>query len=85
VEDLRDLGGRLARLLVATVVGVPTSVFVALAIDYLTRHDAHCMKDFELPLLLAGAIVCTYACYVVLQAIAHRQRPVRLPRARLLR
>ena len=85
MEDLRDLGGRLARLLVATLVGVPSSAFIAFAIDYVTRHDAHCMKDFELPLLVAGAIACTYGCYVVLQAIAHRQRPVRLPRARLLR
>jgi hypothetical protein len=85
VEDVRDLGGRLVRLVVATVVGVPAAIFIAFAIDELTRHDAHRMRDFELPLLVAGAIACTFGCYVVLQAIAHRRRPVRLPRARLLR
>jgi hypothetical protein len=84
VEDLRDLGGRLLRLLVATMVGVPGAFAIALGIDWLTRHDAHPMRDFELPLLFAGAIVCTFGCYVVLQALAHRRPRIRLPRARLV-
>jgi hypothetical protein len=81
VEDLRDIRGRLVRLVVATLVGVPGAFAIAYAIDWLV-HDYHPFRDFELPLLVAGAIVCTFGCYVVLQALAHR-RP-RLPRARLV-
>jgi hypothetical protein len=85
VEDLRDLGGRLARLLVATIAGITSSVAIAIGIDWLTRHDGSPMRDFELPVLVAGAVVCTFACYVLLQALAHRRPRVRLPRARLVR
>ena len=71
------------RLIVAMIAGTTSTLGISIGICWLTRHDAHPMRDFELPLQVAGAIACTLAYYAILQALA-RRRP-RLPRAYVVR
>jgi hypothetical protein len=84
VEDLRDIGGRLVRLFVSLIAGVTTVFSIATGIDWLTRHDGRGFRGIELPVLVAGVAACTFGCYVVLQAFAHRRRPSQLPPARVV-
>jgi hypothetical protein len=87
VEDLRDLGGRLRRLVISIVVGAvgsialgwvfPISEQMPLLGGCTGRHGSQLVME-DVPLLLAGIVAIASGCYAVLSWYARRPR---LPRA----
>jgi hypothetical protein len=80
-DDARDLGGRLVRLLLAVVLGIPS----AIAILVLIPHGARGMWFPQLALLTAGAVGMSLLWHAVLCALVRPARAPRLPRAHLVR
>lgn len=75
-EDLRDLGGRLSRLVVSIVVGVVAALAIASILPIsprrfhgcLGRHGSQIIRE-DAPLILAGIVAITLATYSVLQRL----------------
>jgi len=90
MEDLRDLGGRLRRLVISIVVGAvgsfalgmvfPISEVQPLLRGCMGRAGSQLVME-DAFLLLAGAIAIACACYALL--VWHARRP-RIPRARVV-
>ena len=91
MEDLRDLGGRLRRLVVSIIVGAIASVALGSSFPIsevqpllrgcMGRAGSQLVME-DVPLLLAGMTAISCACYALLAWLVRRPR---VPRARLLR
>jgi hypothetical protein len=94
MTDLRDVRGRLLRLVVSIPLGIVTSFFVAMSLPR-RNHFAGwqcCMcgtgfikEGDSFFIMLSGAVGAALAWYALLSWLARRPRRVRLPRATLLR
>jgi ABC-type antimicrobial peptide transport system permease subunit len=91
VEDLRDLGGRLRRLMISIVVGIIGSIALGLCFPIsevqpllhgCTGRSGSQLVMEDVPLLLAGTVAIACACYAVL---AWHARRLRIPSARVVR
>lgn len=90
MEDLRDLGGRLRRVLVSVIVGAvgsgalgwvfPVPEPMPLLHSCMGRAGSQLVMEDSF-LLIAGAIALAVACYAVL---SWRARRPHLPRARVV-
>ena len=90
--DVRDLGGRLARLCASVVIGGVCALVITCSLP--TRmHFSGCMHGEgwlvvggDPVLMLAGVIAIALGVYPLLGSVQHlRRRSPRLPRATLLR
>ena len=87
-DDVRDLGGRLFRLFIASVIGTLAAIAIAICLplrDHLPNWRC-CFRvgvdDINVALVIAGAVVLSLGCYALLGALARRRpRALTIPRA----
>ncbi len=83
MSDVRDLAGRLQRLITAGLIGTASSIAIALALPRRHRFSG-CMTspdDIPVSLVIAGAVGLTLLLAAVLGALARRPPRIRMPRA----
>jgi len=87
MDDVRDLGGRLVRLVLACAIGAILTILCCTAIDRLTGHGHHHHRsnDFELPVIAVGGAAIVACVYFALNALVRRRPRHELPRARIVR
>ena len=93
MDDLRDLGGRLCRLLISIVVGAVGSIALGLVFPIsevqpllhgcMGRSGSQLVME-DVPLLLAGTVAIAFASYTLLTWLVRRPHRPRLPRAWLV-
>ena len=78
MHDLRDLGGRIRRLLVSVAIGVAGVILIVFALDTLIHNRDHGPNGFDVWMMLVGMVALTITAFALLEKVAHRTR---VPRA----